>query len=63
MRDFVSEIIDRVSDQIRVLDSTLTSGTGVHNMEHYKNLLGKREGLQIALNEINDILTENDEAE
>lgn len=63
MRDFVSEIIGRVNDQIRILDISLTTGTGIHDMEHYKNLLGKREGLQLALNEINDILTEDDEAE
>jgi hypothetical protein len=53
----------RVSDQIRLLDSSLTTGKGISNMEQYKKLLGEREGLQKCLNVIDDILTENDEAE
>jgi hypothetical protein len=63
MRDFTSEIMRRVSDEIRLLDSSLTTGKGISNMEQYKKLLGEREGLQKCLTVINDILTENDEAE
>jgi hypothetical protein len=53
----------RVGDEIRLLDATLTTGTGVSSMERYQRLLGEREGLQKCLNVIDDILTENDEAE
>jgi hypothetical protein len=53
----------RVSEQIRLLDSSLITGKGVSNMERYQRLLGEREGLQTCLNIIDDILTENDEAE
>lgn len=63
MRDITSEIMRRVGDEIRLLDSSLTTGKGVSNMERYQRLLGEREGLQKTLNIIDDILTENDEAE
>jgi hypothetical protein len=63
MRDFTSEIMRRVSDEIRLIDSTLITGKGINNMERYQRLLGEREGLQKCLNVIDDILTEKDEAE
>ena len=63
MRDFSSEIMRRVSDEIRLIDSTLITGKGINNMERYQRLLGEREGLQKCLNVIDDILTEKDEAE
>ena len=62
MRDLTSEVMRRVSEEIRLIDSSLTTGKGVSNMERYQRLLGEREGLQKCLNVINDILTENDEA-
>lgn len=63
MRDLTSQIMRRVSDEIRLIDSALTTGKGVANMEQYKKLLGEREGLQKSLNVIDEILTENNEAE
>jgi hypothetical protein len=63
MRDITSEIMRRAGEQIRLLDSTLITGKGISNMERYQRLLGEREGLQKCLNIIDDILTENDEAE
>jgi len=63
MRDFTSEIMRRVSDEIRLIDSTLITGKGINNMERYQRLLGEREGLQKCLNVIDDILTEKDKAE
>jgi|APGre2960657404_1045060.scaffolds.fasta_scaffold255286_1 hypothetical protein len=63
MQDLTSRIMARVSEQIRLLDSSLITGKGVSNMERYQRLLGEREGLQTCLNIIDDILTENDEAE
>jgi len=63
MRDFVTEIIRRVGDEVRLVDSTLCTGVGIHNHEQYKHMLGKKEGLQRALDEINLILSESEEAE
>ena len=63
MRDLISEVMRRVGDEIRLLDSSLTTVKGVNNMERYQRLLGEREGLQKCLNVIDDILTENDQAE
>ncbi len=63
MRDLISEVMRRISDEIRLLDSSLITGKGINNMERYQRLLGEREGLQKCLNVIDDILTENDQAE
>ena len=63
MRDLTSEVMRRVSEEIRLIDSSLTTGKGVSSMERYQRLLGEREGLQKCLNVIDDILTENDQAE
>lgn len=63
MRDLISEVMRRVGDEIRLLDSSLITGKGINNMERYQRLLGEREGLQKCLNVIDDILTENDQAE
>lgn len=63
MRDLTSQIMRRISDEIRLIDSALTTGKGVSNMEQYKKLLGEREGLQKSLNVIDDILTEENQAE
>lgn len=63
MRDIVTEILRRVGDEIRLVDSALCTGVGIHNHEQYKHLLGKKEGLQRAMDEINLILSESEEAE
>jgi hypothetical protein len=63
MRDLTSQIMRRISDEIRLIDSSLTTGKGVSNMERYQRLLGEREGLQKCLNVIDDILTEENQAE
>ena len=63
MQDFVSEIIRRVSDELREVDATLVTGRNIKDFSQYSRILGKREGLQRALDEINTILTEQDEAE
>lgn len=63
MRDLTSQIMRRISDEIRLIDSSLTTGKGVTNMEQYKKLLGEREGLQKSLNVIDEVLTEENQAE
>lgn len=63
MQDLTSEVMRRVGDEMRILDSTLVTGTGVSSMERYQRLLGEREGLQKCLNIIDEILSESDETE
>jgi hypothetical protein len=62
MRDIVSEIIRRVSDERRLVGETITSGIGVNNFEQYQRMIGRAEGYALALDVINDVLSEDDES-
>jgi hypothetical protein len=59
MRDIVSEIISRVNDERDLLAETVSAGS-VTNFEQYQRLVGRREGLKMVLDIINEILTEGD---
>ena len=59
MRDIVSEIISRVNDERDLLSETVSDGN-VNDYAQYQRLVGRREGLKIALDIINEILTEGD---
>lgn len=61
MKDFISEIIGRVKTELQIQADTVTAGTNVNSFDDYKQYIGKIEGLQIALDIIDEILTENDE--
>lgn len=61
MKDFISEIIGRVKTEIQSQADTVTAGTNVNSFDDYKQYVGKIEGLQLALDIIDEILTENDE--
>jgi hypothetical protein len=61
MKDIISEIIGRVSAEIKVQAETVTAGTNINTFDDYKQYVGKIEGLQTTLDIINEILTENDE--
>jgi len=61
MKDFISEIIGRVKTEIQIQAETVTAGTNVNSFDDYKQYVGKIEGLQIALEIIDQILTENEE--
>lgn len=61
MRDIVSEIIRRVSDERKLVADTITAGTGIGNFEQYQRMIGRAEGFSLALDVINDILSEDDE--
>ena len=63
MKDFISEIIGRVKTEIQIQAETVTAGTNVNSFDDYKQYVGKIEGLQIALEIIDQILTENQENE
>jgi hypothetical protein len=61
MKDFISEIISRVSSEIQNQAETVTAGTNVNTFDDYKQYVGKIEGLKLTLEIINEILTENEE--
>jgi hypothetical protein len=59
MRDPISELISRVNETKREISETVSEGTGVANFETYQRLVGRNQGLQIALDLLNDIMTED----
>jgi hypothetical protein len=61
MKDFISEIIDRVRDQKAKLAEAVTAGTNVHTFEDYQHLIGQIEGLKTTLDIVNEILTEDED--
>jgi hypothetical protein len=61
MKDFISEIIGRVKTEIQIQADTVTAGTNINSFDDYKQYVGKIEGLQITLDIIDQILTENEE--
>ena len=61
MKDIISEIIGRVSAEIKVQAETVTAGTNINTFDDYRQYVGKIEGLKTALDIINEILTEDDE--
>jgi hypothetical protein len=61
MKDFISEIIGRVKTEIQNQAETVTAGTNVNSFDDYKQYVGKIEGLQLCLQIIDEILTEDDE--
>jgi hypothetical protein len=62
MRDIVSEIIRRVTEERSLVKETITAGVGVNNFEQYQRMIGRAEGYSLALEVINDILSEDDES-
>jgi hypothetical protein len=63
MKDFISEIIGRVRTEIQSQAETVTAGTNVNSFDDYKQYIGKIQGLQTALDIINEILTEDENEE
>jgi hypothetical protein len=61
MKDFLSEIIGRVKTELEIQAEAVTAGTNVNSYEDYKHYVGKIEGLQTALDIIDEILAENDD--
>ena len=63
MRDPISELIFRVNETKKEISETVSEGTGIVNFETYQRLVGRYQGLQLALNILNDIMTEDAEDE
>ena len=61
MKDILSEIISRVRAEKKKVAEAVTAGTVVNSFEDYKQYVGAIQGLQTALDIIDEILTEDDE--
>jgi hypothetical protein len=61
MRDPISELIARIGSTKESIAETVSAAHGVDSFEKYQRLVGRNEGLQIALDLLNDILTESEE--
>ena len=61
MKDIVSEIISRLKAEVKIQAETVTAGTNINSFDDYKQYVGKLEGLQAALDIVDEILTENDD--
>jgi hypothetical protein len=63
MVDILGEILKRIKIAEKELTEAIASGVNIHSFEGYQRLVGKREGLSETLSIIENILSEDDEAE
>jgi len=63
MKDFISEIIGRVRTEIKDHAEAVTAGTNINTFDDYKQHIGVIQGLQLTLDIVNEILTEDEEDE
>jgi hypothetical protein len=63
MKDPISELIGRLKEAGDELSQAITAGINIHSFDDYRRLVGRHEGLMQALDIINDLLTEDNEAE
>jgi hypothetical protein len=63
MVDILSEILKRIKTAEKELTEAISSGVNIHNFDSYQRFVGKREGLSETLMIIENILSEDDEAE
>ena len=63
MKDPISELIGRLKEAGDELSQAITAGVNIHSFDDYRRLVGRYEGLMQALDIINDLLTEDNEAE
>jgi len=59
--DILSTIISRVRAEKQKVADAVTAGTAVSSYEDYKHYIGAIQGLQTALDIIDEVLTEDDE--
>jgi hypothetical protein len=61
MRDILSEILKRIKEAKKETTEAIASGVNIHSFDGYQRLVGKRDGIQDALDIIDQILSEDDE--
>lgn len=63
MVDLLGEILKRIKTAEKELSEGIASGVNIHSFDGYQRLVGKREGISETLSIIENILSEDDEAE
>jgi hypothetical protein len=61
MKDIISEIIERLKNADKELTQVITSGVNIHDFAGYQRFVGQKQGIQDALDIVNQILSEDDE--
>jgi hypothetical protein len=59
--DIISKFISLAKETKQEIADTVTAAQGVNSFETYQRLVGRAEGLQIALQILDDIMTGDDE--
>jgi hypothetical protein len=59
--DIISQFISLAKETKQEIADTVTAAQGVNSFETYQRLVGRAEGLQIALQILDDIMTGDDE--
>ena len=59
MKDIISELIERISSTKKEVAETVSAARGVDSFDKYQRLVGRHEGMQISLDLLNDIMTED----
>ena len=63
MKDPISEFIGRLTEAGDELSQAITAGINIHSFDDYRAMVGRHEGLMEALDILNNLLTEDNEAE
>lgn len=61
--DIISQFISLAKETKQNIADTVAAGHGVNSFENYQRLVGRAEGLTIALQLLDDIMTGDDEKE
>jgi hypothetical protein len=59
--DIISNFISLAKETKQEIADTVAAGHGVNSFETYQRLVGRAEGIQIALQILDDIMTGDDE--
>ena len=61
MKDILSEIISRIKAEVNNQAEAVTAGTNIVSFDDYKQHIGCIRGLQLSLDIIDEVLTEDEE--
>ena len=61
MKDILSEIISRIKAEVTNQAEAVTAGTNIVSFDDYKQHIGCIRGLQLSLDIIDEVLTEDEE--
>jgi len=61
MKDILSEIISRLKAEVKNQAEAVTAGTNIVTFDDYKQHIGQIRGLQLSLDIIDEVLTEDEE--